>query len=154
MDMVRSMLKTIYFPNYYWAEAVYYAGYILNRCPTKEIMNRVPEEAWSGTKQGVTHMKFFGCVAYARILDQLRKKLDSKGEKCIFIGYSEKSKAYRLYSPCTKKFIVSRDVQFIEEEAQDGSIEKTVNVKNCLSHDENDEEMAEIHPSIAAPTQG
>ena len=44
-------------------------------------------------------------------------------------------------------------MKFIEEEAWDGSIEKTMNVKSCLSHDDNEEEMVEIHPSIAAPTQ-
>ena len=96
-------------------------------------------------------MRVFGCVAYAHIPDQLRKKLESKGEKCIFIGYSEESKAYRQYNPSTKKFVISRDVQFIEEEAWDGSIEKTVNVKSCLSHDENEEEMAKIHPSLVTP---
>lgn len=143
MDMARSMLKAKRLQNDYCVEAVHSAVYILNRCPTKAVMNKVPEEAWSGRKQGVTHMKIFGCVAY--IPDQLRNKLDKKGEKCIFIGYSEESKAYRLYIPSTKKIFVSRDVQFIEEEAWDGSIEKIVNVKNCLSHDEDDEEMAEIH---------
>eukprot|EP00253_Pinus_taeda_P031858 PITA_31858 len=110
MDMVRSMLKAKHLPNDYWAEAIHCAIYILNRCPTKAVMNRVSEEAWSGRKQGVTHMKVFGCVAYAHIPDQLRRKLDSKGEKCIFIGYSEESKAYRLYIPSTKKFFVSRHV--------------------------------------------
>eukprot|EP00253_Pinus_taeda_P028656 PITA_28656 len=154
MDMARSMLKEKQLPNDYWAEVVNCAAYILNRCPTKVVMNRVPEEAWSGRKQGVTHMKVFGCVAYAHIPDQLRRKLDSKEEKCIFIGYSEKSKAYRLYIPSTKKFFVIKDVQFIEKEAWDGSIERTVNVKNCLSHDEDDEEMAEIYPQTAVPTQG
>jgi len=154
MDMARSMLKAKHLPNDYWAEAVHCVVYILNRCPTKAVMNKVPEEAWSGRKQGVTHLKVFGCVAYAHIPDQLRRKLDSKGEKCIFIGYSEESKAYRLYIPSTKKFFVSRDVQFIEEEAWDGSIEKIVNVKNYLSHDEDEEEMAEMHPQTAAPTQG
>eukprot|EP00253_Pinus_taeda_P013787 PITA_13787 len=152
--MARSMLKAKHFPNDYWAEAVNCAAYILNRCPTKAAMNRVPEEAWSGRKQGVTHMRVFGCVAYAHIPDPLRRKLDSKGEKCLFIGYSEESKAYRLYIPSTKKFFISRDVQFIEEQAWDGRIEKTVNVKNCLSHDEDDEEVAEMHPQTAAPTQG
>jgi len=49
---------------------------------------------------------------------------------------------------------VSRDVQFIEEEAWDGSIEKTVNIKICLSHDDDDEELAETHPQTAAPTSG
>ena len=93
-------------------------------------------------------------MAYAHILDQLRKKLDNKGEKSIFIGYNKDSKAYRLYIPSTKKFFVSRDVQFIEEEAWDGSIEKTTNVKNYLSHDEDDEEMAEMYPQTTTPTQG
>eukprot|EP00253_Pinus_taeda_P036700 PITA_36700 len=153
MDMARSMLKAKHLPNDYWAEAVNCEAYILNRCPTKAVMNKVPKEAWSGRKQGVTHMRVFGCVAYAHIPDQLRRKLDSKGEKCIFIGYSEESKAYRLYIPSTKKFFISRDVQFIEEEAWDGSIEKTVNVKNCLSHDEDDEEVAEMHSQTAVPTK-
>ena len=58
-----------------------------------------------------------------------------------FFGYSEESKAYRLYNPSTKKFFISRDVQFIEEEARDRSTEKMVNVKTCLSHDDNEEEM-------------
>ena len=102
-------------------------------------------------------MRVFGCVAYAHIPDQLRKKLDSKGEKCIFVGYSDESKAYRLYNPSTKKFVISKDVQFIEEETWDGSIEKTVNVKSCLSHDDNEEEVAVRNSSLAAPpppTQG
>ena len=91
-------------------------------------------------------MRVFGCVAYAHILDQPWKKLDSKGEKCIFVGYSDESKAYRLYNPSTKKFIISRDLQFNEEEAWYGSIEKTVNVKTCLSQEDDEEEMAERNP--------
>ena len=75
LDMVRSMLKPKHLLHEYWAEAVTCAVYILNRCPTKAVMNRVPEEAWSGQKQTVTHMRVFGCVAYAHVPDQLRKKL-------------------------------------------------------------------------------
>ena len=71
MDIVRSMLKEKHFPNDYWAEAVHCASYVLNRSPTKAVMNKVMEEAWSGIKQGVTHMKVFGYVAYAHIPDQL-----------------------------------------------------------------------------------
>eukprot|EP00253_Pinus_taeda_P020910 PITA_20910 len=80
LDMVRSMLKAKHLPHEYWAEAVTCAVYILNRCPTKAVMSKIPEEAWSGQKQTVTHMRVFGCVAYAHVSDQLRKKLDSKGE--------------------------------------------------------------------------
>eukprot|EP00253_Pinus_taeda_P002334 PITA_02334 len=105
-------------------EAVTCAVYILNRCPTKAVMNRIPEEAWSGQKQTVTHMRVFSCVAYAHVPNQLRRKLDSKGDKCVFVGYCDESKAYKLYNPSTKKLIVSRDVQFIEDEAWDGSLER------------------------------
>jgi hypothetical protein len=44
------------------------------------------------------------------------KKLDDISEKCIFTGYSETYKAYRLYNPITKKLILSRDVKFLENQ--------------------------------------
>ena len=51
MDMATSMLKAKHLPNDYWAEAINCATYILNMCPIKAVMNRVPEEAWSGRKK-------------------------------------------------------------------------------------------------------
>ena len=114
-------------------------------------MNKVSEEAWSGIKQHVTDMGVFSCVAYAHIPDQLRKKLDNMGEKCIFVGYSDESKAYKLYNPSTKKVIISRYVQFIEEEAWDGSLEKIVDVKTCVSHKEQEEGTTTNNPSLVAP---
>ena len=56
----------------------------------------------------------FGCVAYAHVSGQLRKKIDDKAEKYIFIGYSHETKGYKLYNPKTKNVIVSRDVTFDE----------------------------------------
>eukprot|EP00253_Pinus_taeda_P021224 PITA_21224 len=83
LDMVRSMLKAKHLPHEYWVEAVTCAVYILNRCPTKAVMNKIPEEAWSGQKQTVTHMRVFGCVAYAHVPDQLRKKLDMNARTIV-----------------------------------------------------------------------
>ena len=37
----------------------------------------------------VSHLKIFGCVAYAHVPDELRKKLDKKRKNCIFVGYYE-----------------------------------------------------------------
>ena len=152
MDMARSMLKAKHLANDYGAEAIACARYILNRCPAESIQNIVPEEAWSGRKQNVTHMRVFGCVAYAHVPDELRKKLDSKAEKCIFFGYSDESKAYKLYNPLTKKVIISRDVQFIEEEAWDGSLEKTVNVKACIPHEDGEELTTSSNSSTVTPS--
>ena len=43
------------------------------------------------------------------------EKLDKKSERCIFTGYSEQHKAYKLYNPATKKVVVRRDVKFNED---------------------------------------
>eukprot|EP00253_Pinus_taeda_P031401 PITA_31401 len=149
--MVTSMVKAKHLPHEYWVEAVTCVVYILNRCPTKVVMNKIPEEAWSGQKETVAHMRVFSCVAYAHVPDQLRKKLDSKGEKCVFVGYCDESKSYKIYNPSTNKLIVSRDVQFIEDEAWDGSLEKTVNVKTIVSHEEEQEGATTNNPSLVAP---
>jgi len=112
--MVRGMLKAKQMPKEFWAEAVATAVYILNRCPTKTVQEMTPEEAWSGRRPSIRHLRVFGCIAYAHVPDQIRKKLDDKGERCIFIGYCSNSKAYKLYNPETKNVIINRDVTFDE----------------------------------------
>lgn len=57
---------------------------------------------------------------------ELRRNLNDKNEKCIFIGYNDQSKAYKLYNRVTKKVIMSRDIEFKEDKAWDGSIDKTI----------------------------
>ena len=79
MEMVHSMLATKHFPNEYWGEVVTTAVYIMNRCPAKSVKNKFPQEAWTGMNHNVSHLNFFGCVAYAHVLDELRRKLDNKG---------------------------------------------------------------------------
>lgn len=88
MDMVRCMLKAKKMPKEFWAEAVATVVYILNRCLTNSIRDKMLEKAWSGRRPSIKHLKVFGCITYAYVLDQLKKKLDDKGEKCIFIGYN------------------------------------------------------------------
>ncbi|KAD2804925.1 hypothetical protein E3N88_38302 [Mikania micrantha] len=70
---------------------------------------------WYGDKPSVIHLWIFGCVAYAWALPQVRKKLDAKSKKCIFVGYLANSKAYPLFDPVRKQIITSRDVVFSEQ---------------------------------------
>lgn len=81
-------------------------------------------------------MRIFGCVAYPLVPSKLRRKLDDKSEKCIFVGYSEQSKSYKLYNPISKKVIVSRDVKFKEEEAWDGNIDKSITIGAAIPQNE------------------
>jgi len=114
VEMARSMLKGKNLPKILWAEAVSCVAYILNRCPTKSVHDMTPEEAWSGHKPDVQALCVFGCIAYAHIPAEKRKKFDGKCTKCIFIGYSDAFKGYKLFDPEKRKVIVSRDAEFAE----------------------------------------
>jgi hypothetical protein len=92
--------------------------YILNKCPTKKLESKVPEEAWSGRKPSVKHFKVFGSLCYKHVPDVKRSKLDDKSEFMIFIGYHCTS-AYKLVNPITNKVFLSRDVKVFESEAWD-----------------------------------
>ena len=72
-------------PNEYWGEAVVTAVYIMNQCPTKSVKNKVPQKAWTGMNHSVSHLKVFGCVAYAHVPDELRMKLDQR-DKNVFLS--------------------------------------------------------------------
>jgi hypothetical protein len=141
MEMVWSMLATKHLSNEYWDEAIEHVVYIMNRGPTKSVKNKVPQEAWTGMKHNVVHLKVFGCVACAHVLDELKNKLDKKGRKCIFVGYSEDIKAYKLYDLVARKFIISHDVQFVENETWDGIIESIVRIIDAMWNDDTKEEL-------------
>jgi hypothetical protein len=47
--------------------------------------------------------------------DEKRGKLDAKGTKCLFLGYCEGTKAYRLMCVQSKKIIKCKDVEFMED---------------------------------------
>ena len=57
----------------------------------------------------------FGCIAYAKVPDEKRSKLDAKGIKCLMLRYCEGTRAYRLMCLETKKIIKSPDVTFFED---------------------------------------
>ena len=48
------------------------------------------------------------------VTKEKRSKLDNKEEKCIFVGYKDGIKGYKLWNPVTRKMVYSRDVDFRE----------------------------------------
>lgn len=114
VECARSMLKSKGLSNSFWAKAINTAAYIKNRSPTKYLEQKTPFEASYGFKPKVSHLRIFGCKAFAHIPKEDRRKLDAKGIKSIFIGYCTDKKAYKMYDPSTHKVFASRDVIFHE----------------------------------------
>lgn len=142
-EAARSLIAQSGLPKTFWAEAVATSVYLRNRLPTRAHREVItPYEKWNNKRPDLGHVRIFGCLAFAHVPDQLRRKLDEKADKMIFVGYSLRSKAYRLYNPLTKKIEVRRDVVFDEtklgmpkstvkpEEARSETLEVDLHVNN------------------------
>jgi hypothetical protein len=72
-------------------------------------------------------------------------------------GYSEDTKAYKLYDPIARKVIIIRDVQFVENEAWDGSIANIVKIIDAIRNDDIEEEVVQtpcISQCVVPSTHG
>jgi hypothetical protein len=79
----------------------------------------------------------------------LRKKLNPKGIKCVHLGISKESKAYKLYDPLHKKIIVSRDVIFFESKGWNWNDKPTT----TSTHTEVDTDGEEIITELEEPDE-
>jgi hypothetical protein len=57
-----AMLNEKNLPNYFWAEVVATAVYIMNRIPTTVVHGMTPEEKFIGKKPDLSHLRMFGCI--------------------------------------------------------------------------------------------
>lgn len=72
-----------------------------------------PEEARSGMKVDLSHLRIFGSKAQVHVSKELRKKFDPKSQ-ITKMGYSEGMKA--VIRPRKNKIITARNVVFIEDD--------------------------------------
>eukprot|EP00253_Pinus_taeda_P007154 PITA_07154 len=131
MERARSMPSGAGLGQEFWAEAVDTACYLVNRSPSLALEDKTPQKVWTGKKPSLSHLRVFGCDAYVHVPKEKRTKLDSKSEKCIFIGYKDGLKGYKLWNPATRKVVYSRDVVFRE-------------VKNVIKHEVQPKEPVKI----------
>ena len=62
-------------------------AHVINLSPDTTIDLKVAQELWTSKTPHYPHLRVFGCKAYVHIPKTLRKKLDYKCKKCIFLGY-------------------------------------------------------------------
>ena len=111
-EAAKAMLTDLDRPLSLWAKAACTAVYIQNRSPHAILGEKSQEEVFTGEKPVVDHMRIFGTPVYIHVPKEKRANLEPSEKKGIFVGYSESSKAYRIYVPGQR---YSRDVIFHEE---------------------------------------
>jgi transposase InsO family protein len=98
-ETVKALMNDQGLSMYLWGEATMTTIYVQNKSPHRILKDMTLEEAFSGKKPNVEHLRIFGCPVYIHIPKDKRNKLEPSGKKGIFVGYSESSKAYRIYIP-------------------------------------------------------
>ncbi|GJX99805.1 ribonuclease H-like domain-containing protein [Tanacetum coccineum] len=83
------------------------------RIPSSVLSCKSPYFYVYGHDPSLSHLRVFGCLCYATILNN-QDKFSSRSEKCVFIGYSNSKKGYKLLSLENKSIFYSRDVKFYE----------------------------------------
>ena len=129
---------------------------MLNRCPSTALNLKTPEEAWSGHPANYSRLKVFGCTTYAHVKQD---KLQPRALKCIFLGYPEGVKGYKLWclEPGFRKCLISRDVVFNETEmvGLTNKEEGSAHSKDASSTMESrDEIQVEVEPMTFGPELG
>jgi hypothetical protein len=147
-ETVKALLNDQGLSMFLWGEATMTTIYVQNRSPHRILKDMTLEEAFSGKKPNVENLRIFGCPVYFHIPKDKRNKLEPSGKKGIFVGYSESSKAYRIYIPEQHKIKISKDVTFNEKMAFKKSIEETIEEEEyeepieegtCLPENQNEE---------------
>jgi hypothetical protein len=87
--------------------------HLLNCSPTKALDGKTPYKAWHKRKLVVSHLRVFGCLAFAKELNHVGK-LNDRSMPGVFIGYAEGIKAYRILDPMTHRVRNSQDIVFDE----------------------------------------
>ncbi|GFT99069.1 retrovirus-related Pol polyprotein from transposon TNT 1-94 [Trichonephila clavipes] len=67
-----------------------------------------------GRKPSVLHLKPFGCLAYAGVPKQIRKKFDMRAKMGIMMGYAQRTKGYRIWLIDENKLVETINVRFDE----------------------------------------
>ena len=112
----------------YWAEVVNTTCYTQNRAMINKAQGKTPFEIFRGNKPNISHLKVFGCKCYVlkNGKDQLRA-FQAKSDEGVFLGYSENSKAFRVFNKRT--LIVEESIHDVFDE----------NPEQFAGHDENPE---------------
>ncbi|KAJ4821290.1 Pol [Rhynchospora pubera] len=118
------MLHEFAVPKFLWAEAVNTACHVVNRACIRSQLKKTSFELWFGHTPNISYFRVFGSKCF--VLDESPKvtKFDAKSLPGIFVGYTNTSKAYRVYLLNSKVVIESINVKFDEkvlEESKEGN---------------------------------
>jgi hypothetical protein len=115
MEAVKAMIHDQDFPMHLWAEATRIDVYVQKKVLTMHLGTRHQKKCLQEKIKRSATYRYLVFPVYVHVPKDKRSKLDPSGNKGVFVGYSETSKAYRVYILGYRKIEISRDVTFNED---------------------------------------
>nr|GEV41215.1 hypothetical protein [Tanacetum cinerariifolium] len=98
VEATRTMLSTAKVPLYFWDEAIATSCFTQNCSLVIPQHEKTPYHIINGWKLSVKFVHNFGSLCYIIKDGGNLDKMKEKGDACIFVGYSTKSRAYKITS--------------------------------------------------------
>ena len=107
---------------FFCGDAILTTCYLINSMPTRVLKYDTPFKILEQTFPTLKHLfsslhpGIFGCTSYVHDHNSTKSKLDPHALKCVFLGCSPSKKGYMCYDPPSKKYLVSLNVTFAENQ--------------------------------------
>ncbi|GJT27147.1 putative ribonuclease H-like domain-containing protein [Tanacetum coccineum] len=114
VEAARTMLSAAKVPLFFWAEAIATTCFTQNHSLIIPQHEKTSYHIINGRKPSVKFFHIFGSLCYIFKDGENLDKMKGKGDACIFVGYSTKSRAYRVNNKRTRVIVETIHVNFDE----------------------------------------
>nr|CCA23567.1 putative polyprotein [Albugo laibachii Nc14] len=114
MERARAMMEHKNVDKKWWAEAINTAAYTTISRFKQSSARQDTVRNFFVSITDLSHLRFFGSTGFAHIDRSKRSELDAKAYPCLFLGYAEDCKAYRVNNMSTKRVEISRSLRLEE----------------------------------------
>nr|GEY14768.1 ribonuclease H-like domain-containing protein [Tanacetum cinerariifolium] len=116
IEAARIMLAYSLLPIPFWSKAVNTACYVQNRVLVTKPHNKTPYELLLGRSPSIGFMRPFGCPVTILNALNLLGKFDGKADEGFLVGYSNNSKAFRVFNSRTRIVQETLHINFLENQ--------------------------------------
>nr|GFB84063.1 retrovirus-related Pol polyprotein from transposon TNT 1-94 [Tanacetum cinerariifolium] len=114
VEAARTMLSAAKVPLFFWAEAIATTCFTKNCSLVIPRHEKTPYHIINDQKPSVKFFYIFGSLCYIVRDGENIDKMKEKGDVCILVGYSTKSRAYRVFNKRTRVIVETIHVNFDE----------------------------------------
>lgn len=106
-----TLLAQAKMPLNFWWETFHTAAYNIYRLPSSPLHNKTPLEVLFNRRHDYNSLHPFGCSLFPCLTSYNKHKLQFHSQKCLFIGYNNNHKGYKVLS-ASGRIYLSRHVIF------------------------------------------